>query len=80
MGSISIVVRFEITLNEEINEPQDNYYFNFHSYEELAQKNQHSIKVENLESNSNLLRVSLTGYNSAKITDYVNGLFTITGI
>ncbi len=66
--------RFKITLNEEINEPQDNYYFNFHSYEELAQKNQHNIKVENLESNSNLLRVSLSGYNSSKITDYVNGI------
>ena len=66
--------RIKVKLTQEINEEIDNFYFNLQSYDNLAQAGRLGIDVQVIEKGSDLLRVSMSGYKTSKITDYVNGL------
>ena len=56
--------RIKVKLTQEINEEIDNFYFNLQSYDNLAQAGRLGIDVQVIEKGSDLLRVSMSGYNN----------------
>ena len=72
----SEVGRFRIIPKQEIKEPIDNYYFYFQSYEEIAKQGIRSLNASAGSKGSELLKLSMKGYNKAKIADFLNTTVT----
>ena len=68
--------RFRLVLEQEINEPIDNHYFYFQSYEQIAKKGIRSLNASAESKGSELLKLSMKGYNKSKIVDFLNTTVT----
>ena len=68
--------RFRVIPKQEIKEPIDNHYFYFQSYEQIAKQGIRSLNASAESKGSELLKLSMKGYNKAKIADFLNTTVT----
>ena len=65
-------VRFRIIPKQTITETIESHYFYFQTYEQIAKQGIRSLNASAEANGSDLLKLSMTGYNKAKIADFLN--------
>ena len=67
---------FRVIPTQEIKELIDNHYFYFQSYEQIAKQGIRSLNASAESKGSELLKLSMKGFNKAKIADFLNTTVT----
>ena len=68
--------RFRVIPKGIITEAVDNYYFYFQTYEQIAKQGIRSLNASAESKGSELLKLSMKGFNKSKIADFLNTTVT----